>query len=390
MCNTSAKVVASSQRTNTMDITEIVSGSEEDESQTPPSPIPHSLKKVATNTKSKGGKQSRKRDDQDEDCDSTSQPRPPPSKRVKTAPRSTSGTQHSGSGVNNKYIKDDLPPGCTTNNEIWDTVYGGDIKHTVTPGGPVFHIAKQSLNNWRGGFATAAVAVITTLFANDVNFEDSVQRIEFTKAMLMKNCFLFSQNKGTDFKQANLWAAVLMKKKAAMENMLQAQQSLEKIEESIAEHLSQESIEGAHAQFLAALNPSSPEAFYLLTIRRAVIYPLASHLQHSCNESAAQPAQLSQKPPTVLATQKNSFGLFLLYDEGSNPINDPKDRSGANPLPTPALETSDSQPSSSPNLFHPYPNENSCLIGDWYWNQGVQKSKKSSKKLMEIIGSVHF
>ncbi|KAF9238352.1 hypothetical protein BU15DRAFT_75286 [Melanogaster broomeanus] len=245
MRNTSAKVAASSRQTDTMDITEIVSGSEEDESETPPSPIPRSLKKVATNANPKGGKLSRKRDDRGDDCDSTSQPRPPPSKRAKTAPRSTSGAQRSGSGVNNKYIKNDLPPGCTTDNvwrrlyisalahfaagygnpwsirseqfrstlqEIWDTVYGGDIEHVVTVNGPVFQIAKQSLNNWRGGFATAAVAVITTLFANDVDFEDAAQCIEFAKAMLKKNRFLFSQNKGTDSKAwSGLWRSPLIK-----------------------------------------------------------------------------------------------------------------------------------------------------------------------------------
>ncbi|KAF9226995.1 hypothetical protein BS17DRAFT_806975, partial [Gyrodon lividus] len=245
MRNASTMVMTSSRRTNTMDITKIVSGSEEDESQTPPSPT-RSLKKVATNAKSKGGKQSQKRDEQDEDCDSTSQlTQPPPSKQAKTALRSTSGTQHSGSGVNNKYIKDDLPPGCTTDNvwrqlyisalahfaagygnpwsipseqfkstlqEIWDAVYGGNIKHdVVTAGGPVFQIAKQSLNNWRGGFATAAVAVITTLFANDVDFSDAAQRIEFSKAMLKKNHFLFSQNKGTDSKAwSRLWRSSLV------------------------------------------------------------------------------------------------------------------------------------------------------------------------------------
>ncbi|KAF9228554.1 hypothetical protein BS17DRAFT_772112 [Gyrodon lividus] len=86
-----------------MDITKIVSGSEEDKSQTPPSPTPRSLKKVATNAKSKEVKQSRKRDEQDEDCDSTSQlTQPPPSKQAKMALHSTSGTQRSGSGVNNK------------------------------------------------------------------------------------------------------------------------------------------------------------------------------------------------------------------------------------------------------------------------------------------------
>ncbi|KAF9218845.1 hypothetical protein BS17DRAFT_770428 [Gyrodon lividus] len=197
---TDSKVVASSRRTNTMDITDIVSSSKEDKSQTPPSPTPRSLKKVATNAKSKGGKQSQKQDDQattiEADKDST--------------------PQCLGSGVNNKYIKDSLPPSCTMDNvwrrlyisalahfaarygnpwsisseqfrsalqEIWDMVYGGDIEHTVTASGLVFHITCYTM--------------------------DAVPRIEFAKAMLKKNHFLFSQNKGTDSK-SRLWRSPLV------------------------------------------------------------------------------------------------------------------------------------------------------------------------------------
>jgi len=102
------------------------------------------------------------------------QPGAPPSKHVKSQ-RSTSGSQCLGSGVNNKYIKDDLPPGCTTDNvwkwlyisalahfatgynnpwsipskkfratlqEIWDTVYAGNIEHVVMVGGPVYQIVR--------------------------------------------------------------------------------------------------------------------------------------------------------------------------------------------------------------------------------------------------------
>lgn len=191
--------------------------------------------KGATNSNSKEGKQSRKRGqhNQDDEWDSTSQTGPAPSKRTKKAPCGASRAHRFGSGVNSKYIESDLPPGCTTHNvwrrlfisalahfaagynnpwsipsvklrstlqEIWDTIYGGKITHVVTVGGPVFHIAKQSLNHWRSGFAAAAVAIITIFFANDVDFEDAAHRIEFSKAMLKRNRFLFSQNKGTDSK----------------------------------------------------------------------------------------------------------------------------------------------------------------------------------------------
>ncbi|KAI5987023.1 hypothetical protein EDD15DRAFT_2372742 [Pisolithus albus] len=238
-----SKTMAPWRRSNTMDITEIVTGSE-DESSTPPSPFPHSHPKFEfgpLNPKSEEGKQSRKRSQYSQDVGrgSTSQTEPPPSKRAKMAPRSTSGSQCCGSGVNKKYIKNDLPPGCTTDNawrrlyisalahfaagydnpwsipsdtfrsalqEIWDTVYGGNIEHVVAVGGPVFQIAKQSLNNWRGGFATAPVAVITTFFANDPDFENVDERIEFAKAMLTRNRFLYGQNRGTDSKVwSGLW-----------------------------------------------------------------------------------------------------------------------------------------------------------------------------------------
>ena len=40
--------------------------------------------------------------------------------------------------------------------------------------------------------------------------------------------------------------------------------------------------------------------------------------------------------------------------------------------------------------FNPYPNENSFLLGDWYWNHGAQKSQKSFKELVEIVSSPKF
>ena len=106
-------------------------------------------------------------------------------------------------------------------------------------------------------------------------------------------------------------------------------------------------------------------------------------------DPTVQSAQLPWKPCAVLTTQRNSFGLFRLYDEASIPsASNPEDQSGANPLPT---EVHMSPPSpSSMNPFHPYPNENSWHLSDWYWNQGVQKSKSSFKKFVAIITSLDF
>ena len=72
------------------------------------------------------------------------------------------------------------------------------------------------------------------------------------------------------------------------------------------------------------------------------------------------------KSCTTLATQRNSFGLFRIYDVESIPnANDPEDQSGAGPLPARGLNVPTSQTlSGSVNSFHPYPNESSWLIGD--------------------------
>ena len=40
--------------------------------------------------------------------------------------------------------------------------------------------------------------------------------------------------------------------------------------------------------------------------------------------------------------------------------------------------------------FSPYPNRSSFLLGDWYWNGGVQKSQKSFSDLIDIIVDPEF
>jgi hypothetical protein len=40
--------------------------------------------------------------------------------------------------------------------------------------------------------------------------------------------------------------------------------------------------------------------------------------------------------------------------------------------------------------FHPYPNRNSFLLGDWYWNHGLQKSQENFRSLLGIVGAPDF
>ncbi|KAF9234301.1 hypothetical protein BU15DRAFT_65844 [Melanogaster broomeanus] len=255
-------------RRDAMDITVIVSDSELDESEPSPPPVsrPYSRKGPVSASKAKGTQDdnyakpsadSDEVDDEDVELATTtsrkgtkraqrsragtsgSQSAAPPSKRMKM-PKS-SGNLQSGSGAHNKYTNSDLPLGATDDNawqrlfisslahytagydnpwsipdnkfkdvlqEIWDTVYQDKVVYSVVVGGPVYRLARQGLNNWRAGFAAAAVAIITTFFAHDADFNDPMQRTDFAKAMLKKNRFLFSQNRGSDNKGwSGLWRA---------------------------------------------------------------------------------------------------------------------------------------------------------------------------------------
>lgn len=88
-------------------------------------------------------------------------------------------------------------------------------------------------------------------------------------------------------------------------------------------------------------------------------------------------------------TQTNSFNIFRVYDSDTIPVHDPEDQTGDTPLskPTASMIQQGIDPE---NPFYPYPNQTSWYLGDWYWNQGTQKSKKNFGTLLDIIGSTEF
>ena len=92
----------------------------------------------------------------------------------------------------------------------------------------------------------------------------------------------------------------------------------------------------------------------------------------------------------IYQTQPNSFGLFHCYDQETLPTHDPEDISDdimGSPPTIAQWFVSIHQVSQS---IHPYPNEVSLRLGDWYWNQGNVKSKENFKQLVDIIGSPSF
>jgi hypothetical protein len=65
----------------------------------------------------------------------------------------------------------------------------------------------------------------------------------------------------------------------------------------------------------------------------------------------------------------------LSFIPGSSDVNEKLD--------SPAAPLTDSQ-------YYPYPNRSSFRLGDWYWNQGVQKSQSDYMKLLEILSDSGF
>lgn len=117
--------------------------------------------------------------------------------------------------------------------------------------------------------------------------------------------------------------------------------------------------------------------------------PISFPVRDSADDSNSPSLQtpLAQRPRPIYQTQSNSFGLFRRYDKESIPTHDPED------IPDDIARPSATQAVGhlrAGNPFHPYPNEVSFRLGDWYWNQGASKSKHDFKQLLGIIGSPTF
>jgi hypothetical protein len=85
-------------------------------------------------------------------------------------------------------------------------------------------------------------------------------------------------------------------------------------------------------------------------------------------------------------TERNVFGISRVYETttGSSLYN-PED----NLILTDFSDICPEDSTSVPSLY-PFPNQNSFLLGEWFWSDGVQKSQQSFKKLLNIVGDPNF
>ena len=145
-----------------------------------------------------------------------------------------------------------------------------------------------------------------------------------------------------------------------------------------------------------------PEGFTTLAphdvaepLRNVLNQPCASISCAITQEDQSRAAPCVATAP-ILQSSRNVFGLFRKYSGEKFPSHDPEEELTLIDLRD--VEQTSAQEdgvvtsiSPSPEQsYGPYPNESSFLLGEWYWNDGVQKSKRSFKNLVNIVSSPDF
>ena len=90
---------------------------------------------------------------------------------------------------------------------------------------------------------------------------------------------------------------------------------------------------------------------------------------------------------SILPSPIDTFGLFRQYYAISYPTHDPNAKIQITFSEQESIGNDDTVSTSS---FKPYPNHNVFLLGEWYWNGGVQKTKEGFQKLIDIVSADSF
>ena len=101
------------------------------------------------------------------------------------------------------------------------------------------------------------------------------------------------------------------------------------------------------------------------------------------------PSQAKTDRLRIFKSPINDFGLFRKYLSMTYPTHDP-DAETQDLMPSKAEINPDKPDIISASLFAPYPNQNAFLLGEWYWNNGVQKTQEDFLKLISIVSSDSF
>ncbi|KAG1832764.1 hypothetical protein EV424DRAFT_1312724 [Suillus variegatus] len=118
----------------------------------------------------------------------------------------------------------------------------------------------------------------------------------------------------------------------------------------------------------------------------------ASQLEEpvSLHNPSQDSVDVLRDPRSVFRTPPNVFGLVRQYFCAMPPSHDPEEYMTIADLSFIPEAPQELHASNNHSLYHPYPNCSFFQLGDWYWNQGLQKSQADYMKLLDIIGTSSF
>ena len=103
--------------------------------------------------------------------------------------------------------------------------------------------------------------------------------------------------------------------------------------------------------------------------------------------SSEQPQNIRSCDTKLLKTTQNTFSLFRQYHATRFPDHDPNENITRDDL---MVASPDAFSGNSADSYHPYPNQSSFLLGEWYWNGGLKKTQSGFQDLIKIVGHPRF
>ena len=130
-------------------------------------------------------------------------------------------------------------------------------------------------------------------------------------------------------------------------------------------------------------------------LQRTLSQPLSESDQPSpiapaSSQEGHEPSSVLSQVSGTLKSSHNTFGLFRQYHATRFPEHDPDENLTCDDLMDTTSPAGDSSTSCPDYSYHPYPNQSSFLLGEWYWNNGIKKSQSNFLDLLKIVGHPDF
>jgi hypothetical protein len=103
--------------------------------------------------------------------------------------------------------------------------------------------------------------------------------------------------------------------------------------------------------------------------------------------SSEHPLNVDSSVRKPLKSARNKFGLFRQYHTTCFPDHDPNGNITREDLMDTSPDTFAGYPA---DCYQPYPNQTSFLLGEWYWNGGLNKTLLGFQNLIKIVGHPSF